>query len=67
MATRRQIVPAAKPRWRVQKLDGVWQAFDEDGNLRYASTDWQTVVCFALLGLGPMKPRNQDPFRGLFK
>jgi hypothetical protein len=48
----------AKPKWQVCKHDGVWQAFDQDGNLRYAAADWYPVYAFARLGLGPMKPRH---------
>jgi hypothetical protein len=53
-------------RWLVRKLDGVWQAFDPEGNLRYAAEDWRTVYAFARLGLGPIKPINNDFLKGLF-
>ena len=37
-------------KWSVKKRDGAWQAFDEDGDVRYASTDWLKVTTFALIG-----------------
>ncbi len=39
-------------RWLVRKLDGAWQAFDSDGNLRYAGADWFEVYAFARLVVG---------------
>ncbi len=53
-------------RWTVRKLDGAWQAFDPDGNLRYAADDWRVVYGFAILGLGPIKPSTPDFLKGLF-
>lgn len=53
-------------KWQVRKLDGVWQAFDADGNLRYAADDWRVVMAFARLGLGPMKPPPSIGLKGLF-
>jgi hypothetical protein len=53
-------------KWSVRKLDGAWQAFDPDGNLRYAGSDWWTVYAFARLGLGPVKPSTPDFLKGLF-
>ena len=46
-----------KRKWLVRKLDGVWQAFDENGDLRYAADDWFTVYAFARLG----RPKRQRP------
>jgi hypothetical protein len=37
-------------KWTVRKRDGVWQAFDWEGKVRFASESWQRVVTFALLG-----------------
>lgn len=56
----------AKPKWRVEKRDGVWQAYDPDGHLRYAADDWRVVYFFARLGLGPIKPKPSGLFGGLF-
>lgn len=57
----------AKSKWRVLKHEGAWQAFDTDGNLRYAADDWWMVYSFARLGLGPIKPRGKSLFGGLFE
>lgn len=35
--------------WSVRKRDGVWHAFDYDGDSRYASADWWQAVTFACL------------------
>jgi len=57
-----------KRKWLVRKLDGAWQAFDADGNLRYAGADWFEVYAFARLGLGPIKPKaSAGIFGGLFE
>lgn len=35
-------------RWRIRKRDGVWQAFDPDGVLRYAAELHRMVLAFVL-------------------
>lgn len=40
-------------RWSVRKRDGVWQAFDDDGDVRFASSDWFQALTFALIGAEP--------------
>lgn len=37
-------------RWKVCKRDGVWCAIDDEGDLRYAADNWQSVYTFAQLG-----------------
>ncbi|MEN6546783.1 MAG: hypothetical protein ABFE07_12165 [Armatimonadia bacterium] len=37
-------------KWSVRKREGVWQAMDSVGKLRYAALDWGAVVSFALMG-----------------
>ena len=42
--------------WSVRKRDGVWQAFDREGDARYASSDWWSVLTFACLGAAEPEP-----------
>ena len=37
-------------KWSVKKRDGAWQAFDEDGNVRSASSDYLKALAFGLIG-----------------
>ena len=37
-------------RWKVRKRDGAWQAFDPDGLLRYAASEWRLVMAFVAMG-----------------
>lgn len=56
-----------KSKWLVRKLDGVWQVFDPDGNLRYASNDWHVAYSFARLGIPPRpKPKKISTLGWLF-
>ena len=37
-------------KWVVHKRDGVWQAADSVGKIRFAHQSWRSVLDFALLG-----------------
>ena len=45
-------------RWTVRKRDGAWQAWDTQNFLRYASTDWNLTLSFALMGVFDKRRRG---------